>query len=403
MRLLPILMRLPLACICCLAAFPAAAQLAVYADTVHTVAGAPIVGGVVLVGSDGMIEAVGRRGAVQVPSGTPERRAVVATPGLIDVRGTVGLSGILNQSQDQEVIDEGGPMQPELRALDAYNGRDPLVDWVLSFGVTTVQTGHAPRPVVGGQTVTVKTHKPYVADAVIQEAPMLTMTIGESTRRYYESPGTRAKAVAELRRALYAAQAFADEPDSSRGRDLGQEALAALLAGEKTALVEAHRAHDILTALRLQAEFGFPMVLSGASEAYLVLDEIRAAGVPVALHPTMARATGEQEHLSMETAKLLHEAGIPFAIQSGYEAYVPKTRVVLFEAGIAAAHGLPKAAALHAVTLGAAQVLGLDEQLGSLEPGKQADLALFDGDPFETTSHVCAVIVRGALVRETCR
>jgi imidazolonepropionase-like amidohydrolase len=328
---------------------------------------------------------------------------VVVTPGLVDVRGTVGLSGLLNQDGDQEVVDEGAALQPELRALDAYNGRDPLVDWVLAFGVTTVQTGHAPGPVVGGQTVVVKTHKPYVADAVVQEAPMLTMTIGESTRRYYDSPGTRAKAVAELRNALYAARAFADEPDSSRSRDLGKEALAALLAGEKTALVEAHRAHDILTALRLREEFGFPMVLSGASEAYLVLDEIRAAGVPVALHPTMARATGEQEHLSMETAELLREAGIPFAIQSGYEPYVPKTRVVLFEAGVAAAHGLAKADALHAVTLGAARILGLDDRIGSIEPGKQADLALFDGDPFETTSHVCAVVVAGDVIRETCQ
>ena len=396
-------MRLALSFLFALAALPAQAQLAVYADTVHTAAGAPIVGGVVLVGSDGTIEAVGREGEVRVPDGTPERRAVVVTPGLVDVRGTVGLSGLLNQPQDQDVIDEGDALQPALRALDAYNGRDPLVDWVLDFGVTTVQSGHAPGPVVAGQTVVVKTHRPYVADAVVLEAPMVTMTVGESTRQYFDSPGTRAKAVAELREALYAARAFAEEPDSSRSRDLGNEVLAALLAGEKTALVEAHRAHDILTALRLREEFGFPMVLSGASEAYLVLDAIRAAGVPVALHPTMARATGEREHLSMETAKLLHEAGIPFAIQSGYEAYVPKTRVVLFEAGVAAAHGLPKAAALRSVTLGAAEILGLDDRIGSLAPGKQADLALFDGDPFETTSHVCAVVVQGEVVRDTCR
>ena len=386
-----------------LLALPATAQLAVFADTVHTVAGAPVIDGVVLVGADGKIEAVGRRADVRVPNGTRELRAVVVTPGLVDVRATVGLSGLLNQDGDQDVIDKGDPIQPELRALDAYNGRDPLVEYVLRFGVTTVQAGHAPGPVVAGQTVVVKTHRPAVADAVLRAAPMLTMTIGESTRAYFDSPGTRAKAVAELRKALYAAQTFAAKPDSSRERDLGNEALAALLAGEKTALVEVHRAQDILTALRLQREFGFPMVLSGASEAYLVLDEIKAAGVSVALHPTMARATGEREHLSMETAKLLHEAGIPFAIQSGYEAYVPKTRVVLFEAAIAAAHGLPKGAALRSVTLSAAEILGLADRLGSLEPGKDADLVLFDGDPFETTSHACSVLVMGEVVSETCQ
>ena len=400
---IPPMMRLPFVLLWAIAALPVSAQLAVFADTVHTVAGAAIVDGVVLVGVDGKIERVGRRADVRVPAGTPERRAVVVTPGLVDVRGTVGLSGLLNQDGDQDVIDKGAAIQPELRALDAYNGRDPLVDWVLGFGVTTVQSGHAPGPVVAGQTVVVKTHRPAVADAVLREAPMLTMTVGESTRDYFDSPGTRAKAVAELRKALYAAQAYAAEPDSARTRDLGKEVLATLLAGEKTALVEAHRAQDILTALRVQEEFGFPMVLSGGAEAYLVLPELGAAGISVALHPTMARATGEQEHQSMETAKLLHDAGIPFAIQSGYEPYVPKTRVVLFEAAVAAAHGLPKAAALRAITLGAAEILRLDDRIGSLAPGKDADLVLYDGDPFETTSHVCAVVVMGEVVSETCQ
>jgi imidazolonepropionase-like amidohydrolase len=158
-----------------------------------------------------------------------------------------------------------------------------------------------------------------------------------------------------------------------------------------------------MTALRLAREFDLDMVLSGASEAYLVLDALREAEVPVILHPTMARASGERENLSFETAARLAEAGIPFAIQSGYEGYVPKTRVVLFEAAIAAAHGLGRDRALRAVTLDAARILGLDGRLGSLTPGKDADLVLFDGDPFEYTSHVCAVVIDGRVVEETCR
>jgi imidazolonepropionase-like amidohydrolase len=168
-------------------------------------------------------------------------------------------------------------------------------------------------------------------------------------------------------------------------------------------MVTAHRAHDILTALRLAKEFDLKLVLDGASEAYLVLDQLAAAAVPVLLHPTMFRARGETENLSMTTASVLRKAGIPFALQSGYESYVPKTRVVLFEAAIAAANGLTPEEALAVITIDAARVLGIAARVGSLEPGKDADLALFDGDPFEYTTHVVGVVIEGEVVSDRPR
>ena len=179
--------------------------------------------------------------------------------------------------------------------------------------------------------------------------------------------------------------------------------LARVLAGELPALVTAQTAREILGALRLQREFGFRLVLDGAAEAYLVLDEIRAAGVPVILHPTMARHGGTLENATFETATKLRDAGIPFALQSGYEGYVPKTRVVLFEAAMAAAYGLTVEQALAAVTIDAARIIGQEERIGTLERGKDADLALFDGPPLEHTTHVCAVVVRGVVASEECR
>ena len=134
-----------------------------------------------------------------------------------------------------------------------------------------------------------------------------------------------------------------------------------------------------------------------------MLDEIKAAGVSVILHPTMARLGGETRGASLETAAKLADAGIRFAIQSGYEPYVPKTRVVLFEAAVAAANGLGFERALNAVTIDAARIVGVADRVGSLEPGKDADLVVYDGDPFEYTSHVCKVIVGGVLVSEECR
>jgi imidazolonepropionase-like amidohydrolase len=129
-----------------------------------------------------------------------------------------------------------------------------------------------------------------------------------------------------------------------------------------------------------------------------VIDEIKQANVPVIIHPTMYRAAGEAENLSMETPATLRRAGIAVALQSGYEAYVPKTRVVLFEAALAAANGLQPQEALGLVTIDAARLLGIAGRVGSLEAGKDADVALFDGDPFEYTTHVTTVIINGQVV-----
>jgi imidazolonepropionase-like amidohydrolase len=176
-----------------------------------------------------------------------------------------------------------------------------------------------------------------------------------------------------------------------------------VLRRETPLLVTVHRAHHIVSALKLAKEFNLRLVLDGAAESYLVTEQIKAANVPVIVHPTMYRAGGETENLSMETASALRKAGIPFALQSGFEGYVPKTRVVLFEAAVAAANGLTFDEALAAVTIDAARLLGVEKRVGSIEAGKDADLALFDGDPFEYTTHATAVVVNGRVVSEEAR
>ena len=155
--------------------------------------------------------------------------------------------------------------------------------------------------------------------------------------------------------------------------------------------------------LRLQQEFGFDLVLDGAAEAYLVIDEIHAANVPVIVHPTMARHQGTLENATFETVRRLQDAGVLVALQSGYEPYVPKTRVVLFEAAMAVHYGMSFENALRSISIDAARILGQDQRVGSIEQGKDGDLALFDGDPFEYTTRVCGVILDGQLVTEECR
>jgi len=385
------------------------AQIAVRGETVYTMAGPAIQDGVVLIGPNGKIERVGRASDVRIPDGYRTFTAKVVTPGLVDAHSVVGLAGYMNQEHDQDQLERSNAIQPELRAFDAYNARERLVEWLREHGVTTVHTGHGPGAVMSGQTMIVKTRGNNVGEAIVDSVTMVAMTIGPEVARNFNSrPGTTAKAIAMMRAEFLKAQEYARKREQARdgnapARDLKMEILARVLSGEVPALITAHRAQDILAALRLQQEFGFKLVLDGAAEAYELIDEIKAAGVPVIIHPTMARHSGSLQNATMETIRRLRDAGIQVALQSGYEGYVPKTRVVLFEAAMAAAYGLPFEQALASVTIDAARILGIDKRVGSLERGKDGDVVLFDGDPFEHTTHVCTVIIEGQVVSDGCR
>lgn len=376
------------------------AQIAVKADTLYTMAAPAITNGVVLI-KDGTILAAGSAEEVKIPGNYTVHEATVVTPGLIDAHSVVGLAGIYNQDSDQDQLEKSNAFQPELRAIDAYNAREKLVKFLMNKGVTTVHTGHGPGALASGQTMIVKTSYNTVAEAAIDSATMVAMTLGTGVSQNYKTPGTIAKGVAILRQKLIDAQEYASKraSDDPPAKDLAMEVMADLLEGKITALVTAQTAPGIMTVLRLQDEFGFKMILDGAAEAYLVSDAIKKAGVPVIIHPTMVRTYGDTKNASFTTAGKIYEAGIPLAFQSGYEGYVPKTRVVLYEAALAAANGLNREAALRALTINAAQILGIDERIGSLEEGKDADLVLFDGDPFEYTTHIDKVFIDGKLVK----
>ena len=382
-------------------------QVAVRGGTVYTGVGEPLPDAVVVM-DGGKISRVGPATEVEIPSGFPTLSAKVVTPGLIDARSTIGLSGYLNQPHDQDQLERSQAMQPELRAIDAYNPREALIEWARSYGVTTIHTGHAPGSLISGQTAVFKTRGASVEEAVLKPLAMVAATLGDRARASgTKAPGTRAKMAAMLRAELIKAREYdgkrARDDDTKPDRDLRLEALALVLNGEVPLLVTAQRSQDILTALRIREEFQIPMVLDGVAEASEVIDRIRDANVPVIVHPTMMRAAGETENLSFETASKLYAAGIPAALQGGYEPYVPKSRLVLFEAGVAAAHGLGFENALRSVTVHAATLLGVDDRVGSIEVGKDGDLALFDGDPFEYSTHCVGVVIEGEVVSERTR
>jgi len=389
---------------------PALAQdIAVRGREVHTMAGPVITDGVVVI-DDGRIVAVGPAASTPIPAGFKVVEAAVVIPGLVDAHSTVGLSGYLNQTQDQDQLDKSAPVQPQLRAIDAYNPNEALVAWLRGFGVTTVHTGHGPGALVSGQTMIAKTVGNTADAAALVPVAMVAANLGPAAlANEGKAPGTRAKQMAMLRQALLDARA-GERPAAKAGAKPGAEdkpptletlAMRDVLARKLPLLVTANRAQDIMSALRLKEEFGIELVLDGAAEAHLLTQEIKASGVKVILHAPMTRQYGEYENASFSTGSILRAAGIPFAYQSGYEAYVPKTRVVLFEAAVAAANGLKREEALAAITIDAARIIGMDSRVGSLAVGKDGDVALFDGDPFEFASHTVGVVVNGVLVSTT--
>lgn len=383
-----------------------AAQIAIRGEKIYRVSKPPVSNGVVLI-NQGKIEQVGPADSIAIPASYRIISGKVVTPGFIDARTVIGLTGVLNQPHDQDQLDLTAAIQPELRALDAYNPKDELVRWVRNFGVTTLHTGHAPGALISGQTFIVKTVGESADDDLIDAETMQAISIGKSPSRHFQSPGTRAKSIAMLRADLIKAREYREkksgkDPAKHPATDLRLESISRLLTREDKALIYANTQTDIQSAIRLAKEFNLDLILDGGAEAWKMLPEIREAGCPVLLQPSMVRTMGDLKNSTFESARLLAEAGIPFAFQSGYEEYVPKTRVVLFEAALYASNGLGMERTLKALTLDAASILGIDRQTGSLDRGKDADVVVLTGDPFEYTTRVCTVLINGKVVSSTC-
>lgn len=380
----------------------ATAQIAVKADTIYTMSGSPVANGIILI-KDGKIEAVGQN--LSIPSNYKTYTAKIVTPGFVDARSSIGLSGAYNIPSDQDQIEKSGPFQPELRAIDAYNPEDKLIDFVLRNGTTTVHTGHGIGALASGQTMIVKTKKGLTDDVMIKPVAMVAITIGGSVSSNFQSPGTKSKQIAMLRAELLKAQQAmkAAQKDTSKVADLRQQTLQQLLRGELKALISANTAVEIMSAIRLAKEFNLKLVIEGAAEGFRLIDQIKTSKAEVIVHPTMARAGGPMLNMTMENASILTRAGIPVSIESGFEGYVPKIRIILYEAAVALRNGLSYDDALRAITTIPAKLLGIDNRVGSIEKGKDADIVLFNGDPFEYTTKACVVIVDGKVeIEEVC-
>jgi len=349
----------------------------------------------------GRIASVGSRRPGNVPASVPFLEAAFVTPGLIDARTTLGLSGIHPDDDDQD--EASGPNQAHLRALDAFDPGDGMVAHALRGGVTTVQSAPGDANSMGGQAAIFKLGVSLVREAVVRAPSAMVFSLDESAKLTYGSanrlPSTRMANVGVIRQALLDADRYrteASEGDPPR-RDLRKEALVAVLDREIPVLVSAERADELATALRLAEEFGLDLRIVGATGAGVMLDRLAASGVPVFLGPPgEAALTAVGGDALQETAARLRDREVPFVLVTGDDDEAARTSL-LDVARWAAGGGLSAEEALAAVTISPARLMGLDGDLGSVEEGKTADLVLFDGDPMVATTRVTAVFVKGGM------
>ena len=362
-------------------------------------------GGDILV-DEGKILAVG----ADLPAPDAEvfnARGMYAMPGIVDAHSHIGMWEDALGFEGADGNEETAPVTAQMRAIDAINPRDRCFEEALRGGVTCCATGPGSANVVGGQFALLKTYGRTLRERVVREPLALKVAFGENPKTVYnerkETPMTRMATAAILRQALVDAQTYLakmrlEDEGERPDRDLGKEALALALSGELMVKAHAHRADDIMTALRIAEEFGLRLSLEHCTEGYLIADELlaaqRARGVRVIVGPLFTdRSKPELREQSYKAPALLERAGVRFALMTDHP--VTPMQHLLGTAIVAVREGLSERGALLAVTKNAAWAVGAEDRVGSIAPGKDADIALYDRDPLDARAHVKAVLAGG--------
>lgn len=392
--------RLPLLALAgILAAPPAPAEtVAITGATVHTLGSQGTIQNGTVVIKDGRIQAVGA--GIPVPAGarTVDARGKVVTPGLFDSLSRIGLVEVsaVEGSQDAQVEDDR--ITAAFNVADALNPRSTLIPVNRVEGLTrAVVAPNTGESLIAGQGAVIHLGGP--GDSLLRSPAAMFASLGEAGAEL--SGGSRGGAMLRLREAFqdaldYAANRKAFEQGDRREYALSRldlEALLPVVRGELPLVVNVNRASDIQAALRMAKEFNLKLILAGVTEGWMVAKDIAAAKVPVLLNP-MENLPGSFELLgaTLENAARLHKAGVTFAFATG-DAH--NARNIKQAAGNAVAYGLPWEAALAAMTIVPARLWGLADRYGTLEPGKDADVVVWDGDPLEVTTFADAVFIRG--------
>ena len=330
-------------------------------------------------------------------------------PGFIDAHSHLGMwedSIGFEGSDGNESVD---PVTPQLRAIDGINPMDRTFEEARAGGITATATGPGSANVIGGQFAIIKTYGVCIDDMILKAPCAIKCALGENPKRTYndreESPVTRMATAAILRESFIKAKDYAqrkrlaesDEEAEKPDFDFKMEALVDVMEKKLPIKVHAHRADDILTAIRIAKEFDIGMTLEHCTEGHLIVDQLKRAGFAPIVGPSLSeRSKFELKNLTFKTPGILSNAGIKIAIMTDHPV-IPIQYLPLC-ASLAVKAGMDRDEAMKAITINAAQIIGVGERIGSIEKGKDADLVLWDRDPFDAHSEVLWTMIDGEVV-----
>lgn len=378
---------------------------------VMTMAGPAFVGDVAI--ENGKIVAVGKSLSYS-DAEVRDVTGMTVMPGIVDPHCHIGMWEDAMGFEGADGNECTNPITPELRAIDAINPYDRCFEEAVAGGVTTCVTGPGSANVIGGQFVAIKTYGDSVENMVLRFPVAVKAAFGENPKRVYngknQTPSTRMATAALMRKALIEAQEYNEklekgkaDPEKMPERNLGKEILARVIRRELPLKIHAHRADDILTAIRICREFKLRYTLDHCTEGYLITDKLKEAlsedceGIIVG--PLLTdRSKIELKNLSFKAPKVLEQAGIEYAMMTDHpvtpEQYLPICTA------IAVREGASEEGALKAITINAAKITGIADRVGSIEVGKDADIAVFSGHPFDFRSRCVLTLVNGKVAHE---
>lgn len=328
-------------------------------------------------------------------------------PGIIEAHCHIGLSEEGIRFEGDDINEATNPITAHLRAIDAINPLDIAFTDAIKGGITSAMTGPGSANVCGGKFVFMKMAGESIDDMIVENDYAMKVAFGENPKRVYSSkstsPSTRMATASILREALLKAKNYKDKKEEANKKgeyfeiDFKQECWMDVLNKKIPLKAHAHRADDILTAIRIAKEFDVNMTLDHCTEGHLIAENIKKSGFSAIVGPSlMNRSKYELKNKTFETSGILNKHGVTVAITTDHP--VVPIQYLPICAGFAAKAGLGVEEGLKAITINAAKICGVDDRLGSLEVGKDADIAIFTGNPMETFTETLYTIINGKVV-----
>jgi imidazolonepropionase-like amidohydrolase len=381
------------------------ADKAIVGGYVVPVGAAPIEGGTVLI-EDGKIIAVGPEADIDIPEDAElvDASGSWVLPGFIDAHAHLGVHEDGEGWAGNDTNEMTDPNGARFRAIDGIDPYEPGFDDALAGGITSVVIKPGSGNPIGGQTIGVKTWGRSILDMVFAEHVSVKSALGENPKRVYgekkQTPSTRLGVAAILREAFTKARNYQAKREHTLGEgkpfeiDLTNETLVKVLDGELYWDQHVHRADDMVTAIRLADEFGYKLVINHGTEGHLIADLLAERDVPVILGPLFTtKSKVELRHRSLRSPGILARAGVKIAITTDHP--VVPINFLVYQAALAVKDGLDPETAIKALTQHPAQMLGLDDRVGTLAPGLDADVVLWSGDPLDVMNRATRVFIGG--------